>query len=114
MAEEIRRQGGEIRLGVSATAIRENSDEVTVSLSDATSIKARQLIACAGLQADRVARAAGLEVNFRIVPFRGEYFRLRSEQSELPRRFRFITMPRPRTAVSWRASSPHDRRLLSP
>ena len=86
MAEEIRRQGGEIRLGVSATAITENSDAVNVTLSTGGSIVARQLIACAGVQADRVARAAGLEVNFRIVPFRGEYFRLRSEQSQLARR----------------------------
>jgi L-2-hydroxyglutarate oxidase len=44
------------------------------------------LIACAGLQADRVARAAGLKVDFRIVPFRGEYFRLRNDQSDLARR----------------------------
>ena len=86
MAEEIRRQGGEIRLGVSATAITENTDEVNVSLSDGGSFSSRQLIACAGLQADRLARAAGLEVDFRIVPFRGEYFRLRSEQSDLVRR----------------------------
>jgi len=86
MAEEILRLGGEIRLGVSATTISENSDEVKVRLSDGGSIGARQLIACAGLQADRVARVAGLEVNFRIIPFRGEYFRLRSEQSGLVRR----------------------------
>jgi L-2-hydroxyglutarate oxidase len=86
MADEIRRQGGKIRLGVSATAIAETSDEVRIHLSDGETLCAKQLIACAGLQADRVARAAGLKVRFRIVPFRGEYFRLRSEQSDLVRR----------------------------
>jgi L-2-hydroxyglutarate oxidase len=86
MADEIRQQGGEIRLGVSATAVIETSDEVRICLSDGESIRTQQLIACAGLQADRVAKAAGLEVDFRVVPFRGEYFRLRNEQSDLARR----------------------------
>ena len=33
-------------------------------------------MACAGLQSDRVARMAGLRIAHRIVPFRGEYWRL--------------------------------------
>ena len=33
----------------------------------------RRLIACAGLQSDRLARLAGLKIEHRIVPFRGEY-----------------------------------------
>jgi (S)-2-hydroxyglutarate dehydrogenase len=86
MADEVRRQGGEIRLGVSASAITETSEEVRICLNDGESIRTQQLIACAGLQADRVAKAAGLEVDFRVVPFRGEYFRLRNEQSNLAQR----------------------------
>ncbi|MBV9592888.1 MAG: FAD-dependent oxidoreductase, partial [Actinobacteria bacterium] len=35
---------------------------------------ADRLVACAGLQSDRVARLAGLDIDFRIIPFRGEYF----------------------------------------
>jgi L-2-hydroxyglutarate oxidase len=34
------------------------------------------LINCAGLQADRIARMAGIEPEVRIVPFRGEYYEL--------------------------------------
>jgi L-2-hydroxyglutarate oxidase len=34
------------------------------------------LINCAGLQADRVARLCGVEPGIRIVPFRGDYYRL--------------------------------------
>ena len=34
----------------------------------------RRLVACAGLQSDRIARLAGLPVKHRIVPFRGEYY----------------------------------------
>jgi L-2-hydroxyglutarate oxidase len=35
--------------------------------------------------ADRLARMQGLGVSFRVIPFRGEYFRLRSELSNLVR-----------------------------
>jgi (S)-2-hydroxyglutarate dehydrogenase len=34
------------------------------------------LIVCGGLQSDRLARLAGLEIHHRIVPFRGEYYQL--------------------------------------
>ena len=37
---------------------------------------ARQLVVCAGLQADRLARMAGIDCDARIIPFRGEYYRL--------------------------------------
>lgn len=43
------------------------------------------LVACAGLQADRVARMAGGETDVRIVPFRGDYYRLRKEREHLVR-----------------------------
>ena len=46
----------------------------------------RHAIACAGLQADRLARNSGLKIDFRIVPFRGEYFVLRPEKSDLVQR----------------------------
>lgn len=36
----------------------------------------QQLINCAGLQSDLVARMAGIEPGMRIIPFRGEYFHL--------------------------------------
>ncbi|MGH8874015.1 MAG: FAD-dependent oxidoreductase, partial [Acidimicrobiia bacterium] len=40
-------------------------------------LSARLVVACAGLQADRVAGALGVDPPVRIVPFRGEYWRLR-------------------------------------
>lgn len=46
-------------------------------------IECRYLVACAGLQADRVARLAGLDPGLRIVPFRGEYFELVPEKTSL-------------------------------
>lgn len=39
-------------------------------------LEATSLINCGGLQADRVARACGVDPGIRIVPFRGEYYEL--------------------------------------
>jgi len=47
--------------------------------------RARRLIACAGLHADRIARLAGAQPQVRIVPFRGEYYFLRPERRDLVR-----------------------------
>ncbi len=39
-------------------------------------IRARLLVNCAGLYSDQVARLSGAEVDVRIIPFRGEYYKL--------------------------------------
>lgn len=75
MGRVVRAAGGQIEFGAAVTGIRENSDEVTVTTAD-QQFSARQLVVCGGLQADRLARMAGIEPDFRIVPFRGEYYRL--------------------------------------
>ena len=75
LAAELTEQGAQIRYGDSPQAITETGDHVTVALADET-LRARHLVACAGLQSDRLARLAGLKIRHRIVPFRGEYYRL--------------------------------------
>lgn len=75
MAREIEAMGGAIRLGEAVTAIRETGDMVAVDTAGG-SVRARRLAVCAGLQSDRLARLAGLKIDHRIVPFRGEYYRL--------------------------------------
>jgi (S)-2-hydroxyglutarate dehydrogenase len=78
LAEELRRGGAALRFGFEVDAIRETRDAVVIAASSGETVCARQLIACAGLQSDRLARLAGLKPAARIVPFRGEYFRLRA------------------------------------
>ena len=84
LAELIGQAGGEIRLGQTVQDIREHHDGVTVVTSDGE-ITADQLVACAGLQSDRIARLAGLDVQHKVVPFRGEYFRLPDSRKGLVR-----------------------------
>ena len=82
MADAIRRAGGEVRLGITVTGIRETAGEVVVSGGGET-WHAGRLIVCAGLQSDRLARLAGLDIKHRIVPFRGEYYVLPPSRSEI-------------------------------
>lgn len=75
MARDLRNAGGRIEFGAEVTGIAEAVDYVTVTAGGAE-WKARHLIVCGGLQADRLARLAGLAADYQIVPFRGEYYRL--------------------------------------
>lgn len=53
------------------------------------------VVTCAGLHSDRVARMAGAAPPVRIVPFRGEYYELRSERAHLVRHL-IYPVPDPR------------------
>jgi L-2-hydroxyglutarate oxidase len=68
-------RGGAVELGVKVDLVAETGSYVEVRAGD-RSWTAQQVVACAGLQADRIARLAGIETDFQIVPFRGEYYRL--------------------------------------
>ena len=46
-------------------------------------LKLRIVINCAGLHSDRVATAAGYKTDMKIVPFRGEYYKLKPEKRHL-------------------------------
>lgn len=82
MAKVIERAGGEVRLSTSVQAIAEHGDYVEVSSTD-HSWRARQLVACAGLQSDRLARLAGVKIDHQIIPFRGEYYRLPASKNQI-------------------------------
>lgn len=82
LAEEVREAGGRVVRRAEVRGITESPSDHSVHVeSDIGSIRARTLVGCAGLQADRVARLGGLDVDFRIVPFRGEYYQLPSTMS---------------------------------
>lgn len=79
MAEQVSKQGALVRYGLQVSGIEETVDHVEVSCGDEC-FRARQLIVCGGLQADRLARMAGLDIDFHIIPFRGEYYQLPQEK----------------------------------
>lgn len=76
-------QGAEIRFGAAVVDIAERDDMVVIGMANQDRAEASMLIVCAGLQSDRLARLAGLASDSRIVPFKGEYYRLPTSRSTL-------------------------------
>jgi (S)-2-hydroxyglutarate dehydrogenase len=85
LADDVRRAGGTVVTGSEVRAIHESGDDVRLATATG-SARARHVVFCAGVQADRVARMAGLPVDFAIVPFRGEYYDVVPERADLVRR----------------------------
>lgn len=82
MAEEFIKAGGVIRYNSEVTAIDERAKEVVVTTSTGV-YQAGFLISCSGLMADRIVRMLGLEPEFQICPFRGEYYLLPDKHSQI-------------------------------
>ncbi len=75
IAELLVSKGHHIELETQAMDIDEANDKVSVD-TDNGSYTCDYLIACGGLLADRLASMCKLDLDFRIIPFRGEYFEL--------------------------------------
>lgn len=82
LVTRIEAAGGEVRTGTRVLKLDERDAEITVE-TDGGVIETRLVVACAGLQSDRVARMAGLKNDFRIVPFRGEYYKVAAHRGQL-------------------------------
>jgi (S)-2-hydroxyglutarate dehydrogenase len=74
-AELAEANGVDLRLGVKVTGVRTTRTEQIIETT-AGAIRSGFLINCGGLHADRLASAAGADLDARIVPFRGEYYEL--------------------------------------
>ncbi len=81
-AELIKRNGGEIILGEKVTEIRFNAKDVNV-VTEKSSYGAKLVINCAGLYSDKVARLTSQNIGVKIIPFRGEYYKLKKEKESL-------------------------------
>lgn len=86
LAAELEERGGAVRTGAETVRVRMAADgAVAVELADGSTLRADCAIVCAGLYADRLARASGQPAAPRIVPFRGEYWELRPARRGLVR-----------------------------
>jgi (S)-2-hydroxyglutarate dehydrogenase len=81
-AEKIRSQGAEIKLSERVLNIVTGNSSVTVS-TDKASYTSSIIINCAGLYSDKVASLTSNDVNVKIIPFRGEYYKLKKEKEYL-------------------------------
>lgn len=93
--DDVIRGGGELHLGTAVTGVRRVSDDRVDVDTPGRAFSLSRLVICAGLQADLLAAAAGDEVSPEIVPFRGEYLRLRPQARNRVRRL-IYPVPDPR------------------
>jgi L-2-hydroxyglutarate oxidase LhgO len=86
MAAEVVGFGGQIQLGARVRRIVPAAHGGALVVCDGgDQIRAERVVVCAGLHADRLARASGQPAAPRIVPFRGEYWQLRPGRTDLVR-----------------------------
>ena len=77
LEKEVLGMGGEIRCGAKVFSLKQECAGWTAATT-AGDFHGEFLVNCAGLYSDRVARMAGLAPQTRIVPFRGEYYKIRA------------------------------------
>jgi L-2-hydroxyglutarate oxidase len=92
MAEELKQSGVELRLGTRLVGVVRDRRGLDLEIARGSSTQGHSshissgfLINCGGLFSDRIAAGCGIDVPVRIVPFRGEYYRLRPEARSLVR-----------------------------
>ena len=82
MSEQFESLGGEFLLNTEVINLKEDKERIQVITSSET-ISSEYLICCAGLMADRVAKLLDIKIDFQIIPFRGEYYKLKDKHSNL-------------------------------
>ncbi len=80
--EQIRAKDGEIRLSEKVIEIQEDGSTCVV-VSQKESYSTKLVINCGGLYSDKVARLTQKNLDVKIIPFRGEYFKLKKEKEYL-------------------------------
>ncbi len=81
LAEQVSAKGGEIITNCEVTNIEESQRiELKTTVGN---YSAGFLVGCAGLHSDRLVEMRGEQPTFRIIPFRGEYYRLPAQLSQI-------------------------------
>ncbi len=78
LANLVRQQEGEITLDARVQALEARNDSVILKWS-AGEVEAKHVINCGGLHCDRLTKLSGLRPTARIIPFRGEYYKLKPD-----------------------------------
>ncbi len=82
LVQRVRAVGHSVLTNAAVFGLSERNDGVHVQ-SRAGEFTAAYVVNCAGLHSDRIAALAGSRPAARIIPFRGEYYRLKPEASHL-------------------------------
>jgi L-2-hydroxyglutarate oxidase LhgO len=92
---DVTRHGGRVLVRTPVTAVRVAGEDRVEVQTPGGAHRLSRLVICAGLQADLLARQAGDAAAPEIIPFRGEYLRLRPHARDRVRRL-IYPVPDPR------------------
>ncbi len=81
-ATQFGENGGDLITGGKVNSISRRDGLIHLE-TDVGEISTVNIINCAGLQADEVARMMGVDIGVRIIPFRGEYFSIVPEKAHM-------------------------------
>ncbi len=84
LKRDIEARGGTVLLDAPVIGLHRSGQEWRVE-TKAGSLAADILVTCAGLHADCIAKLAGVDTDVQVVPFRGDYYKLRPERQFLVR-----------------------------
>ncbi len=82
LAKKITELGAEIYLSNKVEKINNHINYIVIR-TDKKEFEASQYINCAGLYSDKIAALTNKDIDTRIIPFRGEYYMLKSEKRAL-------------------------------
>ncbi len=86
MAEVFVEAGGEVALGTEVTGLSESRQSVVVTGQQphkSVAFEGKFLVVCSGLMADRMTKMMGIDTDFQIVPYRGEYYQLPPKYNDI-------------------------------
>ena len=83
-AKIIIENGGEVKTKSKFLALAKENN-VLIIATMAGEFRTKFLVNCAGLYSDRVAKICGVNPGLQIIPFRGEYYKLKKEKEHLVR-----------------------------
>jgi len=84
LKEKIQNFGGEIIFNQNVVDIKKTNTSIEV-ITNSKTYETKLLVTCAGLYSDRLARLTQKNLPLRIIPFRGEYYKIKDEKKYLVR-----------------------------
>jgi (S)-2-hydroxyglutarate dehydrogenase len=83
LKELILESGSLVLTSKNINGVAKRSDSITIRCSDQSEYNTSFFINCAGLQSDRICQLSGIDLHFRIIPFKGNYFRLNESKKDI-------------------------------
>jgi L-2-hydroxyglutarate oxidase len=82
LREILEASGVQFAFNRKVTGLEERADEVIIK-TDNGEFRTLQLITCGGLYADKLAEMTGRQLDCRILPFRGEYYKFKEDRKHM-------------------------------